>query len=563
MKTIKIILVLILTFGCAAQSTTNKSDITQRRFSDERATASNIEDAAALISNIEMYDRVTDENSYEALKTLNQNDKLLSNILEELTEYVEVRFDDMWVVIEKLKATNGNGNGNETPDTPPRFAAFPTAYGAAYNATGGRGGTVHKVTNLNNSGAGSFRDAVNGDNRIVVFDVSGTIELTTDLVINDNNISILGQTAPQGGITITGSGEFYLSGSDNTIIRYVRFRPNYDSSGSVDAVNIQNATNFIFDHCSISYGGDEAMSVIDQSYNVTIQNCIMAESATGMLAGDSSEPSSTNFSILNNLWYNISHRFPNVVADRTDLINNLVYNHYSTLKVVSNRDGAKLNEINNYYQPGTTTYGDPESLNYLDIGSASQRPNIRIYTDGNVYQGYLTEAQNDWNLYVHRFAITSGAYAGTSQFDPASTDFQVLTPFTLLGDTPNILTASQVRSNILLNAGANKYIDDNGYVQKEWDDVDNIYLTNVNNNTSEGYVYPPTAITSKQSYIDFHNSVSSTPIITRPGSYDTDNDGISDAWEMREYGTLSNSYNDVLGDDDYDVGHLFWNSVDY
>ena len=93
------------------------------------------------------------------------------------------------------------------------------------------------------------------------------------------------------------------------------------------------------------------------------------------------DSNSANFSIIGNLWYNISHRFPNVAANRIDVINNVVHNWFTRLKVVASNDNAQLNEIGNYYQAGVKTRL-PESggysVNWLDIGSASERPNIRI-----------------------------------------------------------------------------------------------------------------------------------------------------------------------------------------
>ncbi|MCK8480598.1 hypothetical protein, partial [Psychroserpens algicola] len=442
--------------------------------------------------------------------------------------------------------------------------AFPSATGAGAHVTGGRGGSVYHVTNLNNSGSGSFRDAVSGSNRIIVFDVSGTIELSSSLSIYADNLTIAGQSAPEGGITITGN-VIYFQNTNNIIVRYIRFRPNYNASGSVDALNAINCTNFIIDHCSVSWGGDEAFSLRGSSSDVTVQNCIFGESATGMLAGESSNASSTNFSINSNLWYNISHRFPNVNAIRTDVINNVVHNWYTRLKVVASRDHAQLNEINNYYQSGTKT-GEPRSpnwsVNWLDIGSASQRSNIRIYSDGNVYPSFISESEDDWDLYVHRFNVTSGAYAGTNQWDDGNTDFRVSSPFGLLGEPTNIMTAEEALENVPLNSGAYKYLNSDGTTGEYRDAIDDTYVTNVVNGTSEPYSYPPTNITSKPSYVNFHNSVSNTPINSRPSDYDTDNDGMADEWEMIQYNTLSNAASEDEDGDGYTNVEEFLNEVD-
>ena len=112
------------------------------------------------------------------------------------------------------------------------IAAFPGAEGAGKYATGGRGGKVYHVTNLNDSGTGSFRDAVSGSNRIVVFDVGGTIELKSDVIVK-GNITIAGQTAPGGG-GITLKNYKLGMGGDNIIVRYISSRPGEKGSGEND-----------------------------------------------------------------------------------------------------------------------------------------------------------------------------------------------------------------------------------------------------------------------------------------------------------------------------------------
>ncbi|MBR4845946.1 MAG: Por secretion system protein, partial [Bacteroidaceae bacterium] len=123
--------------------------------------------------------------------------------------------------------------------------AFPGAEGFGKYAVGGRNGTVYHVTNLNDSGAGSLRDAVSQPNRIIVFDVAGVIKLESRLVFK-NNLYVAGQTAPGEGITVYGNGVSF-SGASNTIVRYLRFRMGVVGDSGKDAAGISNGTDMMFD----------------------------------------------------------------------------------------------------------------------------------------------------------------------------------------------------------------------------------------------------------------------------------------------------------------------------
>jgi pectate lyase len=132
-------------------------------------------------------------------------------------------------------------------------AAFPGALGFGSHATGGRNGPVYHVTNLDDNGKGSFRDAVSTSNRIVVFDTSGYIRLKTAVLVK-SNITIAGQTAPGGGIGFRG-GEISFANGSNIICRYIRVRPGSETeSEKDDALSLYRAKNIIVDHCSFEYG---------------------------------------------------------------------------------------------------------------------------------------------------------------------------------------------------------------------------------------------------------------------------------------------------------------------
>lgn len=413
--------------------------------------------------------------------------------------------------------------------------AFPSAFGAAAYVTGGRGGRVVHVTNLRNEGPGSLRAAFDAPSpKTIVFDVSGTIDLTTTLTIRGNDWTLAGQSAPEPGISLTGR-PVHISGVRNAIVRYVRFRPDYDASGNVDAVNLSNVSELIIDHVSASWGGDECMSVVGESRDVTIQRTVFAESKTGCLLGDSNAPISDNLSLHTSLFYNISHRFPNVnAATRSDIINTVVHNWNTRLMVVSTAEPS-VNEIGNYRQRGSRSVNVLTARvhegNWLDVGSASNRPGIRVFTSGNVINDVLEATDDSWLQYRHRFDIASGAYAGIRQWDAANRDFQVDRPFPLLGAPIPIQTANDAFADVARDVGACRTLTGNGDVVVAWDGIDNGYLAHVRDNTFEAYSFPPVAIVSNPRYRAYQDAIRTTPIETRPDGYDSDRDGLPDAWE--------------------------------
>ena len=204
--------------------------------------------------------------------------------------------------------------------------AFPEAQGWGRYATGGRTGNVYHVTNLNDSGTGSLRDAVSQPNRIVVFDVSGVIKISSRITFA-KNLYVAGQTAPGEGITVYGDGVSF-SGADNIIVRYMRFRMGAVGTKDKDAGGIANGQNMIFDHCSFSWGQDENFSINWDNKgtaptNITLMNSIvgqglMTHSAGGLMQADNI----TLYRIL--LVDNSTRNFK--VKGINQYVNNLVYN---------------------------------------------------------------------------------------------------------------------------------------------------------------------------------------------------------------------------------------------
>jgi len=230
--------------------------------------------------------------------------------------------------------------------------AFPGAEGFGANATGARGGTVYHVTNLNDTGAGSFRDAVSAANRTVVFDVGGIIRVNSVVVVK-SNITIAGQTAPGGGITIYGN-RVSFSDANNTICRYVRIREGINGDGGTDAVGIASGHDMIFDHVSASWGRDETFSISGSAIsNITLQDCIVGQGLLVHSAGGLVQTGG-GVSIFRTLYIDNWMRNPKVKGVN-DYRNNVVYNWGSGGGYIPAGDSAGdtyANMIGNYFIGG-------------------------------------------------------------------------------------------------------------------------------------------------------------------------------------------------------------------
>ncbi|MCI5605202.1 MAG: pectate lyase, partial [Clostridia bacterium] len=258
--------------------------------------------------------------------------------------------------------------------------AFPTAEGGGMYTSGARGALednkdieVYHVKNLNDSGEGSFRDAVSKGNRIIVFDVSGMIDLQSQLTIGHDNLTILGQTAPGDGICFRSNN--IKVGASNVILRYLRFRVGSKlSDGSdtraQDGLEVtDNCQNVIIDHCSISWGTDENLSAYAVK-DVTVQNCIIAE-ALNQSVHDKGEHSyggiwgGVNVSFHHNIIATHKSRNPKIGTSETvamtsgytdketviDMWNNVIYN-WGDKAGYGAENGANVNLVNNYYKAG-------------------------------------------------------------------------------------------------------------------------------------------------------------------------------------------------------------------
>ncbi|KAI2483582.1 Polysaccharide lyase family 1 protein [Pyrenophora tritici-repentis] len=234
--------------------------------------------------------------------------------------------------------------------------AFPGAEGFGSNAVGGRGGTVYVVTNLNDSGAGSLRDAVSQPNRIVVFSIGGLINIKERMVVS-KRVSILGQTAPGDGITVYGNG-WSFSNANDAIVRYIRIRMGKSGSSGKDAITIASGSNMIFDHVSVSWGRDETFSISGTDVgNITIQNSIIAQGLQTHSCGGLIQTEVGNgISLFRNLYIDNKTRNPKVKGTN-DFTNNVVYNWGNGGGYIAGDSSAEsqANIVGNYFVKGPDT----------------------------------------------------------------------------------------------------------------------------------------------------------------------------------------------------------------
>jgi pectate lyase len=227
--------------------------------------------------------------------------------------------------------------------------AFPSAEGFGARVTGGRGGEVYHVTNLNDAGPGSFRDAVSQGRRTVIFDVGGIIKLAANVSVS-SDITIAGQTAPGDGIAIYGR-TVSLSGATNVIVRYLRFRQGISGDRGKCSINLAGGSHMIFDHVSIQWGRWDSLGVTQGSHTMTFQNCMIGEAIDPQRFGALVD-SVTHITLSHNLWHNNQSRNPKAKGT-IQYINNVVYNWGGT-GLVGGHSAAdhQLDVINNYFIKG-------------------------------------------------------------------------------------------------------------------------------------------------------------------------------------------------------------------
>lgn len=432
--------------------------------------------------------------------------------------------------------------------------AFPTAEGYGRFVSGFRGGQVVKVTNLEAEGEGSLRWAledVSGP-RIVVFEVGGVIdldksELMLPITITEGNVYVAGQTAPGDGITIVGDG--LMINASNVVIRDLRIRPGEGVWFGSCIEIIGKSENVIIDHCSLSWGECSNIA-IENSENVTVQNCILAESigyhgASEALiyyltSGSAVELNVQNASFYKNFITNCSNKIwgfsyeyeesiSSASGDNSnvDIRNNVVYNWYSATSGIASKS---TQFVNNYYKKGERTKNET-LLNLNGTGYISG--NKMVDSTGTIIVD--ADDENPW-IIASEDSFPDGRsnealfYAGV-----------------------NTLTAEETYEYVLHNVGAN--VPTRDY-------IDERYLSEIANGTHtygsdnlDGFIY-----TQK----DAEGLPDNTTFTGGDAPVDTDDDGMPDEWELL-HGLDPENYYDAcqvyLSDEGYTNIELYINEL--
>ncbi|MBN1414646.1 MAG: T9SS type A sorting domain-containing protein [Bacteroidales bacterium] len=391
--------------------------------------------------------------------------------------------------------------------------AFPGAEGYGKYTSGGRGGTVYEVTNLKDSGPGSLRDAVSQPGRTVVFRVSGDIELLSQLVIM-GNMTIAGQTAPGDGICVR-DYPTKVSG-DNVIIRYIRFRLGDRYKLSSDAFNINDRTNVILDHCTMSWGLDECFSAYGNN-DVTIQYCIIGEGLD--LNGHSMGGLWGGYTTYHHNLIHTNHsRHPKYAytydEDITDSRNNVIYNWGDDNSAYTSPTG-RVNLANNYYKAGPATNAS------IRDRIVQGEPTKRMYITGNYVAGYP--------------AVTADNWLGVDPLN-GGVPIRYDVPFTVPVPLPE-QSALDAYEEVVQHAGASFPVRD---------DADNRAIKNLTDST--GFI-----LIRQSDAGGFPN------LYSAPAPVDTDHDGMPDDYETDE-GLNPNDDTDRNGDKN---GNGYTNLEDY
>lgn len=340
--------------------------------------------------------------------------------------------------------------------------AFPGAEGGGAFTPGGRGGKIYVVTSLADSGPGTLREACEaGGARIIVFNVAGIIRLKTPISLRAPYVTIAGQTAPGDGVCV--AGETFGIDTHDVIIRHMRFRRGEtDVTRRDDALGGDPMGNIIIDHCSVSWGLDENMSMYRNMFranadsdrqklpasNITIQNSISSEGLDTYNHAFGSTIGGLHSTFLRNLWADNVARNPSIgmYGDFT-FVNNVLFNWWN--RSVDGGDYRSMyNIINNYYKPGPITPDGDVRHRVLKPESGWLDPKTygRAYVHGNFVEGNAEVSRDNWN---------GGVQLGSSPEEEWAEHFAYMKqekPFDVPAYT--MMSAKEAYDFVLENAGA-------------------------------------------------------------------------------------------------------------
>lgn len=448
--------------------------------------------------------------------------------------------------------------------------AFPGAEGHGRYVTGGRGGKIVHVTNLNNSGTGSLRAAVSGnDKKIVVFDVSGIIALSAELIIGDNT-TIAGQTAPNPGITVR---YFTMRPGNNNIIRFIRFRRGEEKNvnDGADATWQRNKNNIIFDHCSFSWSIDEIASFYDNR-SFTMQWCTLGEALAnpGHTKGEHSYGGiwgGKGASFHHNFLCHMQNRAPRfcgaryawegydktkyanpIQAEIVDFRNCVMYNWGNGNGCYGGTGGGQINIVNNYYKagPGTANKTRVTQVSVANSSNADDSPYMgyasRYYINGNYVAAAKVPQNYDWQGVIYDSGLTTidgercipddkHLYGDNVTYykNSAGKDFvRVKMDSPVEKGTVTTHSAEAAYEKVLSYCGASLYRDN----------VDARYMEEAANGTTT-YIGSATktgdgkTVVHRAGIIDYVKDQGEYVLETgsREAGFDSDNDGMADAWE--------------------------------
>ena len=411
-------------------------------------------------------------------------------------------------------------------------ATFPGAEGAGAATAAGRGGTIIRVTNLNNSGAGSLRNCLEGTGtRICVCDVGGTVVTTSQININSGNLSFYGQTCPGGGLTVNGSGhsdQVILVNAPNVLIQYLTVRAGFNAgrSPSVCCSNFWlsgNTNNAILDHVSMSWAADENLTIwrasgLPGQFNLTFSWSILSEGfgtaiAIGCAAGTACADVQDDFDFHHNLMGWTSHRHPNGGGDTGRWVNNITYNW--SFRAMQWEGGTDIDIINNVWKLGPM--GNPSrEINIWPAGldvEASGDPSF--YVVGNKGPNNSDPNADNWPTMIREFDTFNGPEIGQ-----LSTQYRRFNPLAAQTYPITAIATNSVESQVLELVGNSRRLGCDGVWVMRRDAVDTRLINEYNAGTGIS------AVITNESQVGGFPTISGGTACT-----DTDGDGMFDLYE--------------------------------